>query len=119
LTLAYAKGSGAAPAGYELIPVTRQIPDDPSLARRIAGFKADIDRGYLAATGYRFDQIVAESGFDMETLEQAYAHPGETGIGDLITDAFRYAIRRAEGPRYEHVHVTVQQIGRASCRERV
>ncbi|MHB8770279.1 MAG: bifunctional metallophosphatase/5'-nucleotidase [Syntrophales bacterium] len=111
LTLDYAPGSGAAPAGYELIPVTQQIPDDPPVARRIAGFKADIDRGYLAATGYRADQIVAESSFDAETLEYAYAHPGETGIGDLITDAFRYAIRRAEGPRYEHVHVTVQPLG--------
>ncbi len=111
LTLAYAKGSGATPAGYELIPVTAQTPDDPSLARRIAGFKRDIDHGYLAATGYRFDQIVAESGFDMETLEYAYTNPGETGIGDLITDAFRYAIRRAEGARYEHVHVTVQPLG--------
>ena len=112
LTLDYAKGGGAAaPAGYELIPVTAEIPDDPALARRIAGFKKDVDREYLAAYGYRYDQVVAESGFDMETLEYAYANPGETGIGNMITDAYRDAVRRAEGPRYDHIHVVLEPLG--------
>ncbi len=111
LTLDYAKGTGATPAGYDLIPVAKDIPDDPDLARRISGFKEDLNRGYLAAYGYRSDQAVAESGFDMETLEYAYTHPGETGIGDMITDAYRYAVRKAEGPRYDHIHVVLQPLG--------
>ncbi len=111
LTLDYTKGSGAASAGYELIPVAGGIPDDPALARRISGFKEDVDRRYLAACGYRYDQVVAESGFDMETLEAACANPGETGIGDMITDAYRYAVRRAEGPRYDHIHVVIEPLG--------
>ena len=102
---------GQRSAGYELIPVVKDIPDDPALARRIAGFKEDLNRGYLAAYGYRYDQVVAESGFDMETLEYAYAHPGETGIGDMITDAYRYAVRKAEGQRYDHIHVALEPLG--------
>ena len=70
-----------------------------------------MDSGYLAAYGYRYDQIVAESGFDMETLEYAYANPGETGIGNMITDAYRDAVRRAEGPRYDHIHVALEPLG--------
>jgi 5'-nucleotidase/UDP-sugar diphosphatase len=111
LTLDYAKRTGATPAGYELVPVLPDVPDDPALARQISRFKEDVDKGYLAATGYRYDQVVAESGFDMETLAAAYARPGETGIGDMITDAFRYAVRKAEGPRYEHIHVVVEPLG--------
>ena len=111
LTLDYAKGTGAAPAGYDLIPVVKDTPDDPDLARRISGFKEDLNRGYLAAYGYRSDQAVAESGFDMETLEYAYTHPGETGIGNMITDAYRYAVRKAEGSRYDHIHVVLQPLG--------
>ena len=111
LTLDYTKGSRAAPVGYELIPITKDIPEDPALVRRISGFKKDVDSGYLAAFGYRYDQIVAESGFDMETLEYAYANPGETGIGNMITDAYRYAIRQAEGPRYDHIHVVLEPLG--------
>jgi 2',3'-cyclic-nucleotide 2'-phosphodiesterase (5'-nucleotidase family) len=111
LTLDYAKGNGVTPAGYELLPVAAHIPDDPDLARRISGFNEDLNRGYLAAYGYRSDQAVAESGFDMETLEYAYTHPGETGIGDMITDAYRYAVQKAEGPRYDHIHVVLQPLG--------
>ena len=93
-----------------MIPVAADIPDDPALARRIAGFKKDVDHGYLAAFGYRYDQIVAESGFDMETLNRL-RQPGEAGIGNMITDAYREAVRRAEGPRYDHIHVALEPIG--------
>ncbi len=111
LTLDYAKGSGAAAVGYELIPVARDIPADPARARRVAGGKIDVDSRYMAAYGYGYDQIVAESGFDMETLEAACANPGETGVGDMITDAYRYAVHRAEGPRYDYIHVALEPIG--------
>jgi 5'-nucleotidase / UDP-sugar diphosphatase len=111
LTLDYRKDAGATAAGYELIPVVGQIPDDPELARQIAGFKKDVDRDYLSAYGYRLDQTLAESAFDMETLKTAYGHPQETGIGDMITDAFRYAVEKAEGSAYEHIHVTVEPLG--------
>jgi len=111
LALDYERGAGASLAGYELKPVTKEIPDDPDLARRIAGFRKAVERGYLAAHGSRFDQVIAESAFDMETLEASHAHPGETGIGDMITDAFRQAAAKAEGGRYEHIDVAIEPLG--------
>ncbi len=107
----YEKGVGVTLAGYELKPVTREIPDDPDLARQIAGYRKDVDKGYLAAYGSRVDQVVAESAFDMETLGYAYARPGETGIGDMITDAFRFAVEKAEGSRYEHIAIAIEPLG--------
>jgi 2',3'-cyclic-nucleotide 2'-phosphodiesterase (5'-nucleotidase family) len=111
LGLDYTRENGVSLAGYELKPVTKEIPDDPDLARAIARFREAVDKGYLAAYGSRFDQVIAESAFDMETLEAAHAHPGETGIGDMITDAFRQAVERAEGPRYEYIHITLEPLG--------
>jgi 5'-nucleotidase/UDP-sugar diphosphatase len=111
LAVDYAKGTGVTLAGYELKPVTNEIPDDPGLARVIAGFKKDVDKGYLTAYGRQYDQVIAESAFDMETLAAAYARPGETGIGDMITDAFRYAVEKAEGPRYEHIDIALEPLG--------
>jgi 2',3'-cyclic-nucleotide 2'-phosphodiesterase (5'-nucleotidase family) len=111
LALDYEKGAGVRLAGYDLIPVTGDIPDDPDLARRIAGYKRDVEKGYLAAYDSRVDQVVAESAFDMETLGYAQAHPGETGIGDMITDAFRFAVEKAEGSRYEHIAVALEPLG--------
>ena len=111
LALDYEKGAGVTLAGYELKPVTKEIPDDPDLAREIAMYRKDVDKGYLAAYGSRVDQVVAESAFDMETLDYAQAHPGETGIGDMITDAFRFAVEKAEGPHYEHIDIALQPLG--------
>jgi len=111
LTVDYEKGTGVTLAGYELKAVTGQVPDDPDLARAIAVYQRDVDKGYLAAYHSRLDQVVAESAFDMETLDYAHAHPGETGIGDMITDAFRYAVEKAEGARYRHIDVALQPLG--------
>jgi len=111
LAIDYEKGAGVTLAGYELKPVTGDIPDDPDLALQIAGYAKEVEKGYLAAHGSRADRVVAESAFDMETLGYAQAHPGETGIGDMITDAFRFAVEKAEGSRYEHIAVALQPLG--------
>ena len=105
------KESGVTLAGYELKPVTKDIPDDPDLASEIAAYRKDVDKGYLAAYNSRGDQVVAESAFDMETLDYAQAHPGETGVGDMITDAFRFTVEKAEGPRYEPIDIALEPLG--------
>ena len=111
LAVDYEKGSGVTLAGYELKPVTKDIPDDPNLASEIATYRKDVDKGYLAAYNSRGDQVVAESAFDMETLDYAQTHPGETGVGDMITDAFRFTVEKAEGPRYEPIDIALEPLG--------
>ena len=111
LEIAHSRDGGAKLVSYSLPKVSEKIPDDPGLAREIAAFKTVVDRQYLSAYRSKFDQVLAESGFDMESLAYAYEHPGETGIGDMITDAYRYAIEKAEGPGYEHVNVVVEPLG--------
>ncbi|MDD5169083.1 MAG: bifunctional UDP-sugar hydrolase/5'-nucleotidase, partial [Syntrophales bacterium] len=111
LEVAYNRDRGTKLVSYALPKVSEKIPDVPALANEISSFKTIVDREYLAAYRVKFDQVVAESGFDMESLDYSYKHPGETGIGDMITDAYRYAVEKAEGPRYDHVHVVVQPLG--------
>jgi 5'-nucleotidase / UDP-sugar diphosphatase len=111
LAVDYEKGAGVTLAGYELIPVTKDIPDDPDLASEIAAYRKDVDKGYLAAYNSRGDQVIAESAFDMETLDYAQAHPGETGVGDMITDAFRFTVEKAEGPHSEPIDIALEPLG--------
>jgi len=35
----------------------------------------------------------------------------ETGLGDLVTDTFRFAVRQAEGKNYRYVHIAVTADG--------
>jgi len=92
---------------YQLIPVTDSIPDRPSISRLIATYRRLIDDHYLAPYGMTYNHVIAECPYDPETLDQDYARRGETGLGNLIADAFRYAISKAEGNKYQHVHLTI------------
>ena len=111
LELDYSKEKGIEMASYALKPVTPDIPDDGEITADIARYKNLVDQRYFSLYGYRSDQIVAESDFAMEPLEGIYANPGETGLGNMITDAYRYAVAKAEGDKYEHVHLVVQPLG--------
>jgi 2',3'-cyclic-nucleotide 2'-phosphodiesterase (5'-nucleotidase family) len=96
---------------YDLVNMTPDVPEDPAVARHIKSFKKIVERHYLSHFNYRFDQVLADTGFDMEQLSYMYANPGEKGIGNLITDAFRHAVKKAEGSRYRHVHAAIQGLG--------
>jgi 2',3'-cyclic-nucleotide 2'-phosphodiesterase (5'-nucleotidase family) len=111
LALKVEKGKAAAVAGYELVKMTPQNPEDPEIARDVESFKRIVEARYLSHYGYRFDQAVAESAFDLEPLEWCYARPGEIGLGNLVTDAYRDAVKKAEGPAYRHVAVGVTVLG--------
>jgi len=111
LNVSFSREKGAAVKAYNLVNMTPDVPEDPAVARHIKSFKKIVERHYLSHFNYRFDQVLAHAGFDMEQLAYMYAHPGEKGIGNLITDAFRHAVKKAEGPYYRHVHAAIQGLG--------
>jgi 2',3'-cyclic-nucleotide 2'-phosphodiesterase (5'-nucleotidase family) len=111
LELSHLPGQGTTWTAYNLSRISEPVLDDDELLKEITGYKATVERDYLGAYGIRFDQVIAESGYDMETVAQIYARKGETGIGNLIADAYRLAIEKAEGPSGDPVHLTIQPIG--------
>ena len=111
LNVSFSREKGAAVKAYDLVKMTPNVPEDPAVARHIKSFKKIVERHYLSHFNYHFDQVLADTGFDMEQLSYMYANPGEKGIGNLITDAFRHAVKKAEGSRYRHVHAAIQGLG--------
>jgi 2',3'-cyclic-nucleotide 2'-phosphodiesterase (5'-nucleotidase family) len=111
LGLNYSTQAGATIASYELKSVSHHIPEDKKVATKVADFKRNVDTQYLAPYKYRYDQVIARSDFHMEDILQIYAHTGETGLGNMITDAFRHAVKKTEGKNYDHIHCAIQPIG--------
>jgi 5'-nucleotidase/UDP-sugar diphosphatase len=111
LNMTFTKEKGAAVKAYDLVKMTPDVLEDLAVAHQIKSFKKIVERHYLSHFNYRFDQVLAQTGFDMEQLAYMYANPGEKGIGNLITDAFRHAVKKAEGPYYRHVHAALQGLG--------
>jgi 2',3'-cyclic-nucleotide 2'-phosphodiesterase (5'-nucleotidase family) len=111
LKIVYSKGKDIRLAAYDLQNITAGIPDNIIIAKDIAVYKNIVNRDFLSAYRLTFDQVIAESDFNMESLASAYAYPREMGLGNIITDAYRYAIKKAEGKNYEYVHFALVPLG--------
>jgi len=111
LKIVYSKGKDIRFAAYDLQNVTAGIPDNIIIAKDIAGYKDIVNRDFLSAYHLTFDQVIAESEFNMESLASAHANPREMGLGNMITDAYRYAIKKVEGKNYEYVNFALVPLG--------
>lgn len=104
-------GKNIALVSYRAERVTKEIPEDPAITSAIGQFKNLVEKEYLNRYGYRYEQAVAQSDYNLETLAYLAAHDSETGLGDLITDAYRYAVRKAEGTNSEFVSMSIEPNG--------
>ena len=85
---------------YELRPVTENIPEDPATAAQAAGLREILNKDAEKLLGYRPDMVVAETAFALTPRFSGPANEGrEIGLGNLVTDAYRWAVRKAEGGR--------------------
>ncbi len=111
LELAAGGTEGTKVVSYALLPVEADIPADPAVAAAVGEFKALIETVVLADFPGGFGHVLAESAFDLETPEAMEASGLEAGMGNLLADALRDFVRRAEGSAYRHVHAVIVPVG--------
>jgi 5'-nucleotidase / UDP-sugar diphosphatase len=111
LKIIYNKEKDIRLAAYNLQKVSVGIPENITIAKDIAGYKDIVNRNFLSTYHLNFNQVIAESDFNMESLASAYSHPREMGLGNMITDAYRYAVQKAEEKNYEYVHLVLEPLG--------
>jgi 2',3'-cyclic-nucleotide 2'-phosphodiesterase (5'-nucleotidase family) len=111
LAIRYEKQTGVTLTSYDLKNISADVPEDKVTAFEISRYKEIINQNFLAVHNLTYDKVIAKSGYSMESLSSAHQKPRETGLGDLITDAYREAIRQVEGPNYRHVHFALQPLG--------
>jgi 2',3'-cyclic-nucleotide 2'-phosphodiesterase (5'-nucleotidase family) len=93
--------------GYELIPMSADLPKNPDIQEAIEGFREIVNSRYLAQFGFYFDQIIAYSPFDFTSIDDFAREQGEDTLGNLIADSYIWAVARAEGAGYIPVEVAV------------
>lgn len=111
LKLNYSRESDIKLVAYELRSVAAGIPENKIVADEIVNYKKAVERKFLAPYRFSFDQVIAKSDFNMETLSSLYQNPRETGLGNMITDSYRAAVKKAEGNNYEHISLALQPLG--------
>ncbi len=113
--LDFRAGGRARLVDYHLVPITHDVPAEPHLVRTILAAKEVVDERFLSAvlSNLTFDRVIARSDFNCESLPSIYTRPlHESGLGNLITDAYRAIVRTAEGGSPEaFVHCAFEPIG--------
>ena len=82
-------------ASYELIPITTDIVPDEETQKTIDGFMDTVDTDYLAGFGYTKDLVLAENDIAFSTQKDLENIHTEHNLGDLMSDAYVYAVENA------------------------
>jgi 2',3'-cyclic-nucleotide 2'-phosphodiesterase (5'-nucleotidase family) len=100
---------------YKLLPITSQLPEDSQIASLVKAFEKDIDKEYLSAFNYHYGQVLAQTSFSMPDPDwdkcYACAKCMTSGLGDLVADAFIYAVKNKEGKDYHDISLVFEGFG--------
>ena len=96
---------------YELIPVTDKIKADEAAQKRIDELMDTVDTDYLSHFGYTREQVLAENDIEFSSLSDMESKHEELNLGDIMSDAYVYAVENLEGADGEKVDVAVVPSG--------
>ncbi|MGH4124614.1 MAG: bifunctional metallophosphatase/5'-nucleotidase [Clostridium sp.] len=96
---------------YKLRQIDNSLPEDTKISGTIDNYKKIVQQKYLNKFDMKFDQVLANSPFNfVATSEIGLVHAEDT-LGNLISDAYVYAVKKAEGVNYEPIAVALVPSG--------
>ena len=115
LTLTQQADGRWAMSAYELIPITSDIAVHAATQQTIDNFMDTVDTDYLARFGYTKDQVLAENDIVFSTQKDLENIHEEHNLGDIIADAYVYAVENAAG--YDGVPVDLAVVPSGTVRD--
>lgn len=100
---------------YKLIPVTKNVEADKATQDRIDTFMDTVDTNYLVNFGYKKDQVLAENDIKFNSLEEMETKHEELNLGDIMSDAYVYAVEHSKG--YDGTPVDVAVVPSGTVRD--
>lgn len=84
-------------ASYELIPIDETVTDDAEIASLVESFKSAVESDYLSKYNMTFDQILINNSIKFDSVNEVYATQHESTLGNLYSDAYKWAAENALG----------------------
>lgn len=100
---------------YELVPMFTDVTADADTQAKVDAFMDMVDSEYLADFGYTSDQVLAENDVSFSALNDLYTEHTEHNLGDIISDAYVYAVEHAAD--YNGVPVDVAVVPSGTIRD--
>ena len=96
---------------YTLKQIDKSLNADPDISKTIESFKTTVQEKYLDKFGMKFDEVLANSPFNFVATTEIGKEHAEDTLGNLISDAYIYAVKKAEGSNYEPISVAIVPSG--------
>lgn len=98
-------------SSYELIPVSEDVEADQETQKQIDALMDKVDTNYLADFGYTRKEVLAENDIEFNSLEEMETKHEELNLGDIMSDAYVYAVENSEYYDGDPVDVAVVPSG--------
>lgn len=82
-------------SSYELIPVSEDVEADQETHKQIDALMDKVDTNYLADFGYTRKEVLAENDIEFNSLEEMETKHEELNLGDIMSDAYVYAVENS------------------------
>lgn len=99
------------PVRYSIVPADDTVAPDAELSARLDQYREKINTEYLVNFGYTYDQVLAFNEIPFKQFSAFGQGLGGEPLGSIIADAYRFAVREAEGEDYEYVAAAVAPMG--------
>lgn len=96
---------------YELIPVSDEVNLDETTQAKIDALMDTVDINYLAKFGYTRKEVLAENDIEFNSLDEMGTKHEELNLGDIISDAYVYAVENSDNYDGDPVDVAVVPSG--------
>ena len=95
-----------------LLPFTWNVPVEAAETKQIDALMDTVDKNYLADFGYTREEVLAENDVEFNSLEEMGTMHEELNLGDIISDAYIYAVENSEYYDGDPVDVAVVPSGK-------
>lgn len=92
---------GVSLVDYELVAVDEKVEDHSEIAALVEDYKGLVEEDYLKHYGYTFDQVLLENPYTFDTVDDVYATQHESTLGNVFSDAYKWAVEQATGKRVD------------------
>lgn len=82
---------------YTLIEIDETVEEDPEIAALVEEYKAEVEENYLSNYGMSFDQVLTHNVYEFDDVDAVYDYPHESTLGNVFSDAYKWAVERATG----------------------
>lgn len=96
---------------YAANPMDKNVAKDEEIAAIVEEYKLAIDEEYLKQFGYTANEVIAVNDIEFTQMSEFGREQEEDTLGNLISDAYIYAVKEAEGADYEEVALAVTAHG--------